>query len=138
MASDPDDRPAEDPSASAGGDELGQGLGGGMSWCWELDFAALLDAVTGTAPWLRPAEAGEAAADADRAEPGDQSKAGADQREEVDPEAEEAAYQEALAAGRVRELPLEIVAGGGAGTVPARPGCWGWVGGARGAGMVRV
>jgi len=106
---------------------LGQGLGGGMSWCWELDFAALLDAVTGTAPWLRPAEADEAAADADRAEPGDQSKAGADQREEVDPEAEEAAYQEALAAGRVRELPLEIVAGRVAESLPTGPGLAGWL-----------
>ena len=47
-----DDLPPEDPGAgSADGDDLLPGLGGNISWCWDFDFAALLDAVTGPAPW---------------------------------------------------------------------------------------
>src|SRR5258708_12025485 len=50
--------PPEDPGArSADGDDLLPGLGGTISWCWDFDFAALLDAVTGPAPWLRATEA---------------------------------------------------------------------------------
>jgi hypothetical protein len=49
-----DDLPPEDPGAgSADGEDLLPGLGGSISWCWDFDFAALLDAVTGPAPWLR-------------------------------------------------------------------------------------
>src|SRR5262245_15924049 len=49
-----DDLPPEDPGAgSADGNELLPGPGGSISWCWDFDFAALLDAVTGPAPWLR-------------------------------------------------------------------------------------
>src|SRR6266699_6275488 len=30
----------------------------GLSWCWELDLAAVIDAVTGSAPWLREPASG--------------------------------------------------------------------------------
>src|SRR5258707_14630475 len=53
-----DDLPPEDPGArSADGDDLLPGLSGTISWCWDFDFAALLDAVTGPAPWLRATDA---------------------------------------------------------------------------------
>ena len=42
--------------------------------------------------------------------------------QEADPEADGAAYQEALAAGRVREIPLELVAGRVAESLPTGPG----------------
>src|SRR6266566_3360908 len=32
---------------------------GGLSWCWELDLAAVIDAVTGSAPWLREPASGD-------------------------------------------------------------------------------
>src|SRR5260221_13509632 len=53
-----DDLPPEDPGArSADGDDLLPGLSGTISWCWDFDFAALLDAVTGPAPWRRASDA---------------------------------------------------------------------------------
>jgi hypothetical protein len=65
-----------------------------MWWSWDsgFDFEALLDAASGAAPWLRDAKA-------------------ADQAVDADPEADEAAYREAVAAGRVGEMPLSDVAG---------------------------
>ena len=51
----------------------------------------------------------------------------------VDPEADEAEYQEALAAGRVRDIPLELVAGRIAETLPTGPGLAGWLAHARAA-----
>ena len=52
---------------------------------------------------------------------------------EADPEAEEAAYQEALAAGRVRDIPLELAAGRIAESLPTGPGLAGWLAQARAA-----
>jgi hypothetical protein len=53
-----DDLPLEDSGAELGdGDDVLPDLGGSISWCWDFDFAALLDAVTGPAPWLRATEA---------------------------------------------------------------------------------
>src|SRR5258708_27536616 len=53
-----EDMPPEDPGVgSTESDDLLPGLGGSVSWCWDFDFAALLDAVTGPAPWLRATEA---------------------------------------------------------------------------------
>ena len=51
----------------------------------------------------------------------------------VDPEADEAEYQEALAAGRVRDIPLELVAGRIAESLPTGPGLAGWLAHARAA-----
>src|SRR5690348_12379408 len=35
---------------------------GGLSWCWQLNLASVLDAVTGVAPWLRDAESADSTA----------------------------------------------------------------------------
>jgi hypothetical protein len=126
------------------------GLNGGMSWCWELDFAALVDAVTGAAPWLRADDRGGSAAEADadaHAEAGAdadadaRADADADARADadagaaatdtestiVDPEAEQAAYLEALDAGRVGTMPVGVVAGRVAESLPTGPGLAGWL-----------
>jgi Domain of unknown function (DUF222) len=145
-----DDLPPEDPGAgSADGEDLLPGPGGSISWCWDFDFAALLDAVTGPAPWLREdkpddpdrasktawsatgenadpqAGSGAAASGGELADPADEDGA--------DPEADEAAFQEAVAAGRARELPLEFVAGRVAENLPVGPGLAGWLAMARAA-----
>src|SRR6266704_1302358 len=39
------------PEHAAAGSPLS--AGGGLSWSWDLDLAAVIDAVTGSAPWLR-------------------------------------------------------------------------------------
>ncbi len=118
----------------------------GLSWCWELDLAAVIDAVTGSAPWLRepasedgpPTRAAEtpaanpapacASAAADAAPASDcLPVAGPDM------EADAAVYREAVAAGRAREVPLELVAGRVAESLPAGPGLAGWLAQARAA-----
>src|SRR5260370_16106336 len=152
-----DDLPPEDPGArSADGDDLLPGLSGTISWCWDFDFAALLDAVTGPAPWLRathadcpddanetngsaagkstcpvvgrsagpqagsgagpvPEESTDPAAEAvaapaagEIADPAAESSADPAAGATADPEAEEAAFQDAVAAGRARELRLGV------------------------------
>src|SRR5262245_30036664 len=107
MASIPGDLPGDGEPADAR-DELQSISGGGMSWCWELDFAALVDAVTGAAPWLRggdrdgsaggaTAKAAGAKADAVGAK-ADAAAAATDPGSVVagDLEAEQAAYLEAV------------------------------------------
>ncbi len=136
----------------------GPTAGGGLSWSWELDLASLLDAVSGLAPWLRSDPAADAASVPDAAsasaegavpgagpsaegsqeddrEPMPESAAKADAADalEDDPEAEEAAYQEALAAGRVRDIPIELAAGRIAESLPTGPGLAGWLAQARAA-----
>ncbi len=93
MADSPGDLTPDSPGAD---DDDAQPVFGGMSWSWDsdTDFEALIDAANGAAPWLRDTEAADDPQAAD-----------------VDPEADEAAYQEALAAGRVSEMPLSVVAG---------------------------
>src|SRR5216683_2473315 len=110
MADSPGDLTPDSPGADD--DDAQPVFGGGMSWSWDsdTDFEALLDAVSGAAPWLRDA----AAADDPQAT-------------DVDPEADEAAYQEALAAGRVSEMPLSVVAGRIAESLPTGPGLAGWL-----------
>ena len=161
-----DDLPPEDPGArSADGDDLLPGLSGTISWCWDFDFAALLDAVTGPAPWLRATEAdspdearknagsatGESACPvagrsagpqagssaelvpSEIADPETESRADLATEEIADPEADEAAFQEAVEAGRARELPLEFVAGRVSENLPTGPGLAGWLALARAA-----
>jgi Domain of unknown function (DUF222) len=111
-----------------GGDVSGSATGGGMSWLWDFDLAAVVEAVTGAAPWLR-ADSGPEAADSAVA---DASGRGQDDAA-VDPEADEAEYQEALAAGQAREIPLELVAGRIAESLPTGPGLAGWLAQARAA-----
>jgi hypothetical protein len=135
-----DDLPPEDRGTSTNGDDLPP-AGGGICWSWGFDFEALLDAVTGPAPWLRLASLGSDAeaectrdADSDSAE--DASEAGAagsadsaaGERADLDAvmEAEQEAYLEAVAAG-VPELPLELVAGRVAENLPVGPGLAGWL-----------
>src|SRR6266581_2635181 len=132
------------PEHAAAGSPLS--AGGGLSWSWHLDLAAVIDAVTGSAPWLRepasedgpPTRAAEtpaanpapacASAAADAAPASDcLPVAGPDM------EADAAAYQEAVAAGRAREVPLELVAGRVAESLPAGPGLAGWLAQARAA-----
>src|SRR6266568_5781652 len=151
----------------------------GLSWCWELDLAAVIDAVTGSAPWLRepasddgpPTRAAETpaanpapactppaadaapactppAADAAPActpPAADSAPACAPAAADAAPasdclpvagpdmEADAAVYREAVAAGRVREVPVELVAGRVAESLPAGPGLAGWLAQARAA-----
>ena len=132
------------PEHAAAGSPLS--AGGGLSWSWDLDLAAVIDAVTGSAPWLRepasedgpPTRAAEtpaanpapacASAAADAAPASDcLPVAGPDM------EADAAVYREAVAAGRAREVPLELVAGRVAESLPAGPGLAGWLAQARAA-----
>ncbi len=161
-----EDIPPEDPGVgSTESDDLLPGLGGSVSWCWDFDFAALLDAVTGPAPWLRATEAdspdearktagsatGESACPVagrgagpqagssaepvptESADPEAESRADLATEEIADPEADEAAFQEAVEAGRARELPLEFVAGRVSENLPTGPGLAGWLALARAA-----
>jgi hypothetical protein len=61
MASIADDLPPEDHGAAAVGDDWPP-AGGGISWRWDFDLHALLDAVSGPAPWLRVSETNDAQA----------------------------------------------------------------------------
>jgi len=141
---------ADRPEAVAGPDFA---TAGGLSWSWELNLASVLDAVTGVAPWLRDAEAADASsaahspADSSDAahSPADSSSGdptstgstapskGTPQPGAGDMEADEAAYQEALAAGRAREVPLDLVAGRVAESLPVGPDLAGWLALARAA-----
>src|SRR5258706_2511625 len=133
-----EDIPPEDPGVgSTESDDLLPGLGGSVSWCWDFDFAALLDAVTGPAPWLWATEAdspdearktarsasGESACPVAGRSAGPRAGSSAEPvpTEIADPEADEAAFQEAVEAERARELPLEFVAGGGSAQKSPRP-----------------
>ncbi len=108
MVDSPGELAPDDPGADDGDDRPAKGAG--LSWSWDSDsyFDALLNAVRGAAPWLRDSEDADHAAD-------------------VDPEADEAAYQEAVAAGRVMEMPLPVVAGRLAESLPTGPGLAGWL-----------
>src|SRR5258708_16376983 len=108
MVDSPGELAPDDPGADDGDDRPAKGAG--LSWSWDSDsyFDALLNAVRGAAPWLRDSEDADHAAD-------------------VDPEADEAAYQEAVAGGRVLERPLPVVAGRLAESLPTGPGLAGWV-----------
>jgi len=120
MASIAEDPPPEERDGLTERDNCSP-VGGGMSWCWNFDFDALLDAVSGAAPWLRAAEPGAT----DSADP--RAKEAPPEPDDVDPQADEAEYQEALAAGRVQEMPLAVVAGRVAENLPVGPGLAGWL-----------
>src|SRR5579859_175729 len=122
--------------------ELPPHVGGGLSWCWEMDLAAVLDAVAGVAPWLREPQPGDGPQDppTDAAEIVDAAQAdshspAADSSGEpappaadaADMEADEAAYQEAVAAEQACEVPLDVVAGRVAEALPTGPGLAGWL-----------
>ena len=127
--------PPEGPDEfAARGDSL-QPLPGGMRWTWELDLDTVLQAASGAAPWLRtPADPDPAEPDADdtaaaESGPTDPAATGeADEAPDPDPEADEAEYQEAVAAGRVRTIPMELIAGRIAETLPTGPGLAAWLG----------
>jgi len=82
----------------------------GLSWSCDVDLEALLAAVTGPASWTSGGPA----------ESGGESGAAADQ------DAVLAEYLEAVDAGRARVLPLAVVAGRVAESLPAGPGLAGW------------
>src|SRR5262249_29510232 len=133
--------PVEDPlpeHVGAAEEDAVPRLNGGMWWCWELDFAALVDAVTGAAPWLRGGDRDGSAAGARGDAAGAKAEAagakgggGAARNPEStvaeDPEAEQAEYVEALAAGRVGTMPVGVVAGRVAESLPAGPELAGWL-----------
>src|SRR5260221_11310074 len=155
-----EDIPPEDPGVgSTESDDLLPGMGGSVSWCWDFDFAALLDAVTGPAPWLRATEAdspdearktagsatGESACPVAGRSAGPQagSAAGPVPTQSADPEAESRAdlATEEIADPEADEAAFQeaVEAGGGGGAPPA-----GFVGGggreegSRRAGVARV
>jgi len=120
----------------------------GLSWSWDLDFEALMTALTEPAPWHRPIRttpapsaspaSGAAAGTGQQHEPSASSPASADPSAaadsaadsgSVDPvEAEFADLLEAMEAGRSRVVPLTAVAGRVAETLPAGPDLAGWLG----------
>src|SRR5216683_2597282 len=149
MASIADDLPPEDHGAAAVGYDWPP-AGGGISWRWDFDLDALLDVVSGPAPWLRASETNDAqagesedgsaasdsaacdsAAVASDADPGDASDADPGTNKDADLEAaieaEQEAYLEAMAAGRACEMPLSVVAGRVAENLPVGPGLAGWL-----------
>jgi Domain of unknown function (DUF222) len=151
MASPAESFAPDGPDESAARDESWSTFDGGLSWCWDFDLAALLDAVSGPAPWRRAAAAASDAAPpasdaappasdaappaSDAAPPASDGATAASDGAADDPEAEAAAYQEAVAAGRVREVPLEWVAGRIAESLPTGPGLAGWLAQPRAAGL---
>src|SRR5215469_9595984 len=131
---------ADRPGAVAGPDFA---TAGGLSWCWQLDLASVLDAVSGVAPWLSQTESAgtspEDSPDAD-SHTADFSSAGSTAPSEDPPqppacemEADEAEYQEAIAAGRAREIPLDLVAGRLAESMSVGPDLAAWLALARAA-----
>src|SRR5258706_8499687 len=140
------DIPPEDPGVgSTESDDLLPGLGGSVSWCWDFDFAALLDAVTGPALWLRATEAdspdearktarsasGESACPVAGRSAGPRAGSSAEPvpTEIADPEADEAAFQEAVEAGGGGGGPFGVVGGGGVAKNRPAPGACGGGGG---------
>jgi hypothetical protein len=132
---------ADRPEAVAGHDFA---TAGGLSWSWQLDLASVLDAVTGAAPWLRDAEPGADSPSANSPSANspsvDYTSIGSTAPSEDAPhpgagdmEADEAAYQEALAAGRAREIPLDLVAGRVAESMSVGPDLAAWLALARAA-----
>jgi Domain of unknown function (DUF222) len=134
--------PAEDVAEpDAAGPAEGAAPCGGLAWSWGMDFDALLAALSEPAPWnvpVRPAPAPVAAAPVRPApvspvpppaagEPAapvvsDSAAAG------VDPvEAEFAGLLEAVEAGRSQVVPLAVVAGRVAESLPAGPDLAGWL-----------
>jgi Domain of unknown function (DUF222) len=109
-----DDRELE---SGAGADLAGAGLAGapvdGLSWSWEVDLEALVAAVADPAPWERDIDKSPSRPDAVPSP--------------VDADAELAEYLEAVEAGRSREIPLAVVAGRMAESVPAGVGLAGWL-----------
>jgi uncharacterized protein DUF222 len=120
---------------------------GGLSWCWQLNLDSVLDAVTGVAPWLRDAESGDSSAASPAADSAATDSTATDSNstgsaappEDAAPlgagdmEADEAAYQEALAAGCAREVPLDLVAGRVAESMAVGPDLAAWLALARAA-----
>ena len=128
---------------------------GGLSWSWDLDLSAVIEALTGQAPWLRTADgdhtaaaddaaADDAAADDAAADDAAADDAAADGPTDASPptdhppatnadEADEAAWQEAITAWRADEIPLDVVAGRVAESLPVGPGLAGWLAQARAA-----
>src|SRR5258708_22848227 len=102
MVDSPGELAPDDPGADDGDDRPAKGAG--LSWSWDSDsyFDALLNAVRGAAPWLRDSEDADHAAD-------------------VDPEADEAAYQEAVAAGPGSGAAPPVRAARAPRPVPPRP-----------------
>ncbi len=99
--------------------------GAGLSWSWGLDLPALIDAMTGAAPWLRdPADGSDLLYPSGQDAPAGQPPA---DQPGPDPEADEQEYQEAVAAGRVRDVPLHAVAGRVAEALPPGPDLAGWL-----------
>jgi hypothetical protein len=92
---------------------------GGLSWSWDLDVAALLDATSEPAPWARDARK-PASGSATSAE-GEGTDSASDQ------DAELAEILDAMDAGRSRVVPLATVAGRIAESVPTGPELAGWM-----------
>ena len=131
------------PAAGLVADPAAAGPRDGLSWSWELDVEALLDAVTGPAPWdcgpVKPS-GHAAAAEAPKAVPDPAASpvppvADADPAGSAAPDpgldaadADLAEYLDAVGAGRSQVVPLPVLAGRVAELVPAGPGLAGWLG----------
>jgi len=113
----------------------------GLSWSWELDFDAMLAALTGPAPWTRPAQRDPAPAasliddaapspaqtDPAPADPAPADPAVADSAMADPVEAEFAELLEAIEQGHSQVVPLAMVAGRVAESLPTGPDLAGWL-----------
>jgi len=106
-----------------------QSADAGLSWSWGLDFETLLNALTTPAAWERSPAADPAPADPAPADPDSVDRASDDDASaDVDQaEADLAEYLDVVAAGRSRVVPLEVVAGRVAESLPAGPDLAGWL-----------
>ena len=138
----PDARSA--PSEDSWAPEQDMGAPEGLAWSWELDFDALQAALDGPAPWNRPRPTADrdsttdndaAGSDAiDSAAVGRDGDAGRDGGRRDDATAADSAEedQEALldamlASERSREVPISVVAGRIAESLPTGPGLAAWL-----------
>ena len=107
----------DDPALTlgAGADLVGAGMPlDGLSWSRELDLEALLAAASDPAPWERDTGKSPGQPDAAPGRP-------------VDADAELSEYLDAVEAGRSRVVPLAVVAGRIAESLPAGPDLAGWM-----------
>src|ERR1700761_1769866 len=114
------DNGAAPPEGQAFGQDDESLVRAGLSWSWDLDLEALLNAVE------TRAEDGSARSAADLAGPD-----AADDRMEAD----FAEYLEAFEAGQTEEIPLPVVCGRIAESLPTGPGLAGWLAASDAAGL---
>jgi hypothetical protein len=116
------------PDEQGGDPAPGEGAGAdapqGLSWSWELDLETLTAVLNEPASWNRPPASTPTSSAAGAAASDDPADGDPD---EDDPDEEEKALFEAILAGKTREVPLGVVAGRVAESLPPSPDLAGWL-----------